>query len=49
MFSLSRGISESMGTNYGEVEKNIFEVSREIKDIISKLEESRSKNENKTQ
>ena len=49
MFSLSRGISESLGTNYGEEEKSIFEVSKEIKDIISKLEESRNKNENKTQ
>jgi len=48
MFSLSRGISESSATNYKEVERNIFEVSKDIKEIISKLEESRNKNENKT-
>ena len=48
MFSLARGISESSVTNYKEAERNILEVSKDIKEIISKLEESRIKNENKT-
>ena len=48
MFSLGRGISESVETNYKQVEDNIFKVSKEIKDLIQKLEESRAKNENKT-
>ena len=49
LFQLSRGVTESLETNYNDVEKNIFEVNRDIKDIILKLEESRKKNENKTQ
>ena len=50
MFQLARGISESMNTSYidGEIEKSILEVSKEIKQIVSKLEESKNKNENKT-
>ena len=48
MISLGRGVTESKETNYNEVERSILEVSKEIKDIVAKLEETRTKNENKT-
>tara|TARA_B100000519_G_C14129808_1_gene384638 strand:- start:111 stop:914 length:804 start_codon:yes stop_codon:yes gene_type:complete len=49
ILKLARGTLESKETSYNEVEKSILEVSREIKDIVAKLEETRETNENKTQ
>lgn len=49
LISLGRGLSESNYTSYKEVEKSILEVSKDIKNIVAKLEETREKNENKTQ
>ena len=38
LFSLGKGISENVKTNYDEEERRLFEVTREIKDLIKELE-----------
>ena len=42
--SISRGIYEDVGTNYHEEERKLFEVTKEMQDLISKLE-TREKDE----
>lgn len=46
--SLARGVSESKNLSYREVEKSILEVSKDIKSVIAKLEEERTKDENQS-
>lgn len=48
LITLSRGVTESRDTSYKEVEKSILEVSKDIKNVIAKLEEARKKDENQS-
>ena len=46
LFSLGKGISEEVETNYDIEEKKLFEVNKQVKDLIEELE---LRNEVKTQ